>query len=357
MQIDGIPIGDEYPAFVIAEIGHNHTGDIGKAVAMVKSAALVGASAVKFQTRHPKEVYSPSEYNRESDNPHWMAPTYGEHRKALEFLPETWELLFEVCAEMRITAFSTPFDFSSADQLNDIGVPAFKVASGDATNIPLIQHIAAFGKPMIVSTGGCTIQDVDRVYTTLKALGAEFALLQCSTVYPAPADVLNLNVIDVYRKRYSGTPIGLSTHHPDWTPNLAAYALGARIFEHHYTVDRKWKGTDNHFSLTPDSMRDFVQALAVTRDALGKSYKEPDERELAPTLERRKALYWTRNMEAGETIRREDVSILCPGKGIAPYELDRIVGSVVSEDIWPEEGKAIQWSETAREVPAYTVVG
>ena len=204
LVIDGRLIADSEPAYVVAEIGHNHAGGLARAQDMVLSAKDAGASAVKFQTRHPKEVYQrgtePGMYDFTSDNPQWMDPTYGQHREKLEFTYEEWHELFQYCRAHKITAFSTPFDFSSADLLNSLGVPAFKIASGDATNIPLIEYVAKFKKPMIVSTGGVEIEDVDRIYKAL-VNQVPFALLQCSCIYPAPHNVLNLRAIATFRER------------------------------------------------------------------------------------------------------------------------------------------------------------
>jgi sialic acid synthase len=325
--ISNTEISDPAPAYVIAEIGHNHAGELDKAIQMVETAKASGASAVKFQTRTPSEVYSVTEFNRQSDNPQWMDSTYGIHREKLEFSPAEWKVLFDACREIGITAFSTPFDYTSADLLASLDVPAFKVASGDATNIPLITHIATFGKPMIISTGGSSIQEVDRIYEAMSASGTPFALLQCSCIYPAPAEVLNLRVISTYRERYPEIPTGLSTHNPEIVSTLAAYTLGGRIFEHHYTNDRDWLGTDNNFSITPTTLAKLVEGLAEIRVSLGSADKVRWPVEDDYTIERRKKLVWTRDIEVGSTIQPGDLTAKCPGDGVFPWEKDRIVGT------------------------------
>jgi sialic acid synthase len=334
--IDSTRIADDTQVFAIAELGHNHSGDLGKAMDMVDTAKAAGASAVKFQTRHPKEVYAmqdqPGGYLYKSDHPQWMDETYGVHREKLEFDPVEWERLFDYCRTVGITAFSTPFDFSSADQLDELGVPAFKIASGDATNIPLIEHVARFGKPMIVSTGGLDEEDVDRVYMTLRDQ-VPFALLQCSCIYPAPHDVMNLNVITTLRQTFPDIVIGLSTHNKSWLPTVAAVALGARIFEHHYTNDKMWKGTDNHFSLTQDSFSDLVRACETVQAALGSPGKAQDPREASYTLERQKKLVWAKDAFRGEALTREHFAILSPGDGIPPYRLDELMNDIAARDV------------------------
>lgn len=350
ITIDGRQVSDNWPAYVIAEIGHNHARQLDRAKAMVVSARQAGASAVKFQTRHPHEVYSPAEFNRTSTNPNWLDPVYGKHREKLEFSHEEWRELFAFCRAEKITAFSTPFDFKSADLLASFGVPAFKIASGDATNIPLIEYVADFGKPMLVSTGGCTIEDVDRIYNALSVKEVPFAILQCACYYAAPGEpypdeVMNLNVITTYRERYPNTVIGLSTHHRSWLPSLAAFAMGARIFEHHYTNDRAWVGTDNHFSLLPDDMIQFTAALDMVGDCLGYYSKGRHPKEEKPTLERRKKIVAAEDIPAGTLIQRRQLAFKCPGDGLEPYRWPEVVGALsagISKDEDVTFAKAIR---------------
>lgn len=355
--IDGRRIADDEPAYLIAEIGHNHAGELWKAVQMVDEAIAAGADAVKFQTRTPEEVYAnpkspafwqPGWYGAKSDNPQWMAETYGEHRKKLEFSPEDWAELFAVCRARGITAFSTPFDHRSAELLAGLDVPAFKIASGDATNKPLLEKVAAYGKPMIISTGGCTQPEVDRIIKWVEPSGTPFALLQCSCIYPCPDDCLNLGVIKTWNRTYPDTVIGLSTHSTNWQHSVCAHALGARIIEHHFTADKTWKGTDNHFSLNPE---EFAQLrLAVDTDdhvhahecdkRIGFRNKIRDDREIPFTVERRKSLYWRvrkypkQNDLYDGPITADDVIALCPEQKppvLAPYRLDKLIGLEVRD--------------------------
>ena len=345
LVINGQRIADDEPPFVVAEIGHNHGGDLVKAWAMIVDAKANGASAVKFQTRSPKDVYQMRNvrggYLYESDNPQWMDRVYGKHREKLEFSGDDWADFSIEAKRAGITFLSTPFDFKSADLLIKLGVPAFKIASGDATNTPLIKYVAATGKPVIVSTGGCTLDDVKRVYNTVDH--SQLALLQCSCVYPAPPEALNLRVIETYLREFPDVVIGLSTHSSEWQTSVAAYVLGARIFEHHFTLDRTWKGTDNAFSLTPPMLREFVDALETVRKALGGPKKVCTPIEKEPTKERRKSLVWARQVMEWGRITRDDIKILCPGDGIAPYYLDAVVGQYVSHSVGKDE--LVQWHD------------
>lgn len=333
ITIDGRRIADDERAYVIVDIGHNHAGDMSRLEEMVVTAKESGVDAVKFQTRHPKLVYAPHEYYRQGDNPQWMDETYGIHREKLEWSPEEWKHVFEYCADVGITAFSTPFDFRSLDLLAQLEVPAFKIASGDATNLPLISAAAHFGKPLIISTGGANLDEVDEIVETMEKTTTPYALLQCSCIYPAPHDVLNLRSISTFRSRYESVPTGLSTHDPEFHPTLAAFALGGRIFEHHYTNNRRWKGTDNAFSLTPPMMKQLRKQLDDLLPAMGTGIKEPDPREASYTLERRKSLYWS---DSG-------ISIMCPGGGIEPKFYEQLNDTPPQQPV--TVGAAVKWSD------------
>tara|TARA_R100000808_G_scaffold18710_1_gene40914 strand:- start:7388 stop:8413 length:1026 start_codon:yes stop_codon:yes gene_type:complete len=335
LEIDQVQISDDDPAYIIADIGHNHARNMDRLEAMVDTAAASGVSAVKFQTRHPKETYAPHEYYRESDNPQWMDKTYGIHREKLEWSPEEWSYVFQYCDEAGVTAFSTPFDFKSLDLLSSLNVPAFKIASGDATNLPLIAAIASHGKPMIISTGGCYIEEVDEVVEVMENTTTPYALLQCSCIYPAPHDVLNLKAITTFRERYKNICTGLSTHDPDTHPTIGAFALGGRIFEHHYTNNRRWKGTDNAFSLTPPMMKKLRQQLDDLLPALGTGEKKPDKREVAFTMERRKQLYWGSS----------GIMIQCPyAGGIDPKYYEELKNKPRFNELMPV-GREVRWED------------
>jgi N-acetylneuraminate synthase/sialic acid synthase len=267
------------------------------------------------------------------------------HREKLEPTPDEWRALRDEAARLGITFFSTPFDMKSFALLESLDVPAYKVASGDATNIPLIRAIAATGKPTMISTGGCSQAEVDRLYDAFKRVNGDprdLAILQCSCVYPAPDDVMNLNVIPTYRARYPDTVIGLSTHNRSFIPSLAAFALGARIFEHHYTNGRTWKGTDNHFSLNPGAMRQFIVQLDSIFKALGHAEKFCAPVETMPTRERRKKLVWARQVMEHGVISEADLTEMCPAfDGIPPYMKDLFIGRRVTHTTGA--GETVAW--------------
>lgn len=183
------------------------------------------------------------------------------------------------------------------------------------------------------------------VVDTMSRTSTPFALLQCTCIYPAPADALNLRVIEMFRDRYPGVVIGFSTHNIGWTPTLAAFALGGRVFEHHYTNDRSWKGTDNAFSLTPADFAALRAACDEVLLALGEHDKTQDERERSFTVERRKALYWQDKVTKGQTVTAADLIPLCPGEGVPPYAMSRIVGRVATRDIAGRE--RVSWNDVS----------
>jgi len=190
---------------------------------------------------------------------------------------------------------------------------------------------------MIISTGGCNIEEVDEIVETMEKTTTPFALFQCSCIYPAPHDVLNLQAIQTFRERYPGICTGLSTHDPDTHPTLAAFAVGGRIFEHHYTNNRRWKGTDNAFSLTPVMMKKLRKELDDLLPAMGTGEKKPDPREFSYTQERRKALYWS---DSG-------ISIQCPmvPGGIEPKHYEHAMSLQIKSSRWNSVGDPVKWED------------
>ena len=338
ITIAGIRVADDTRAVVVGDVGHNPGGDVTLACDMALAAYENGADIVKFQTRtNPKDVYQKDMYNRPVEGPQYFGKTYGQHREYIEFTEEEWHTIFEFCRCAGIPAISTPFSFRAVDLLESCGVPAYKVASGDANNIPFLRYIASKGKPMIVSTGGCTWGEVERVESTLRNSGVPFALLQCTCTYPPPDEALQLHVIEDYRNQWPEVVTGLSCHSPTWWPALAAYALGGRIFEWHFTTDRTLKGTDNCFSLTPTMLLDMRTALDMTHAAMGGGRKNVQPCEIEPTIDRRKSLVWACDVPGGTTVRPEHIVLKCPGTGLGPEHLMTAIGRITDCDVKTDE--------------------
>ena len=212
LTVDGFTIDDDSDCFVIAEIGHNHQGNLEQCKEMFRVAKECGANAVKLQKRDNRALFTKAMYESPYDNRNSYGATYGTHREALEFGGDEYVELKHCAAELDITFFSTAFDMASADFLDDLDIPAFKIASGDLTNIPLLRYVAQFGRPMFISTGGGSMVDVERAYETVAPLNAPFCILQCTSGYPSEFSELNLRVIQTYRERFPDTVIGLSSH-------------------------------------------------------------------------------------------------------------------------------------------------
>jgi len=326
IKIGASEIGDGTPCYVIAEIGHNHQGSLDKAREMFREAKLAGAHAVKLQKRNNRGLYTRAAYNKPYDNENSFGATYGEHREFLEFGLKEYRELQSFARELGIDFFSTAFDVASADFLESLEMPAYKIASGDIKSVPLLQHVARFGKPMVMSTGGATIEDVQRAYDAVMPINSQLAILQCTAGYPAAFEELDLSVISTYRERFPGAVIGFSSHDNGISMPIAAYVLGARIVEKHFTLNRAMKGTDHAFSLEPVGLRKLVRDLERTFRATGDGVKKIYESERAPILKMGKSLVVARDLPSGHVLGPDDVVMKSPAGGIPPYELQNVLG-------------------------------
>jgi sialic acid synthase len=240
-----------------------------------------------------------------------------------------------------VTLFATAFDQASADFLADLDMPAYKTASGDLRNTPLLRHVASIGKPMIVSTGGATMEDVDRAVEAITAVNTQVCLLQCTAVYPAAAEELELGVITTLRERYPDFVIGLSDHQDGIAMSLVAYMLGARIMEKHFTLSHTLKGTDHAFSLMPEGMRKLVRDLRRVPAALGDGVKRPLASEEPALKKMGKVLVAARGLASGHVLAEGDLIARSPADdGLPPYELDGLLGRSLSRALREDEAIA-----------------
>jgi sialic acid synthase len=327
LTIDGADIHDAGECYVIAELGHNHQGSLEQAKAMLTVAKDCGANAVKLQKRSNRTLFSREFFDQPYDNEFSFGSTYGEHREALEFDRDEYVALQRYAREIGITLFATPFDFESADFLAELDVPAYKFASADLVNTPLLRHVAALGKPMLLSTGGGTMEDVDRAVETIRPINEQLCILQCTAAYPCETEDLNLRVITSLRERYPDFVIGLSDHQNGISMALVAYMLGARVIEKHFTLNHAWKGTDHGFSLMPEGLRKLVRDLRRVPVALGDGVKRRLPVEEKPLEKMGKKLVAARDLELGQVLTTDDIAIKSPADGgLPPFELDRLVG-------------------------------
>lgn len=339
LTIQNKVIDDNSDCFVIAEIGHNHQGSIEICKQLFKAAKECGVDAVKLQKRHNKKLYTKEFYDSVYNSENAFGPTYGLHREALEFNKEQYRELQNYARKLNLIFFATPFDFESVDLLKDLDIPAFKIASGDLTNIPLLQYIAKVGKPIIMSTGGGSIEDVKRAQNIIMSINSQLAILQCTASYPSEFSELDLQVISTYQEYFAENIIGFSAHDNGIAMSVAAYVLGARIIEKHFTLNRIMKGTDHAFSLEPIGMRKLVRDLRRVRIALGDGAKKIYESEKNGILKMRKKIVAAHNLIKGQTLMNKDIDCKSPGDGLHPYLIEDLIGKRLRRAI--KEGEAI----------------
>ena len=324
-------ITDDSDCYLIAEIGHNHQGSLEKCRELFHAAKECGADAVKLQKRDNRALYTRAMYDKPYENENSFGPTYGAHREALELGRAEYAELARYAGELGITFFATAFDLPSADFLADLDMPAYKLASGDLRNLPLLRHVARFGKPVIVSTGGAAMEDVHRAVDAIGAINPRIGILQCTATYPTEPEQMNLRVISTLRDTFPGACIGLSDHYNGIAMAVAAYVLGARIIEKHFTLNHTWRGTDHALSLEPGGMRKMIRDLRRARLALGDGVKRVLPGEEGAMVKMGKTLVAARDLPAGHLLTAADVAIKSPGGGLPPYELDRLIGRRLSQ--------------------------
>jgi sialic acid synthase len=337
LQIDGRPVGPATDCYVIAEIGHNHQGSVEQAMQLITKAHECGADAVKLQKRDNVSLYTADFYNRPYDNENSFGPTYGMHREALEFGTDEYRTLKQYSQELGITFFATAFDFKSADLLADLDMPAYKIASGDVVNTPLLRYVAEIGKPILFSTGCATLEDVRRAFDTVAEVNEQVVIMQCTAGYPAEWSELDLGVIRTYDELFPDAVVGFSSHDNGIAMAVAAYVLGARVIEKHFTLNRAMKGTDHAFSLEPQGLEKMVRDLKRLRTALGDGSKNTYPSEVEPALKMRKKIVAARDLEAGRVLLPDDLALKSPGDGLPPYEFDRVIGRTLKKPMVGDE--------------------
>lgn len=337
LSLDGVIVNDASDCYVIAEIGHNHQGNVEKCKELFVAAKQCGASAVKLQKRDNKTLFTKAMYDSSYNSDNAFGSTYGEHREFLEFNRSQYQELQAYAQELGITFFSTAFDINSADFLEGLDMPMYKMASGDLTNIPLLKHVARFGKPMIISTGGGTMEDVRRAYEAVRPINSQIAILQCTAGYPPAWEELNLRVIETYRKEFPDVVAGLSSHDSGIAMGLVAYMLGARIIEKHFTLNRAMKGTDHAFSLEHPGLQRLVRDLRRARIALGDGVKRCHESEKKPLYKMAKKIVAAKSLAEGHVISHEDLAIKSPNDGLPPYEIDKLIGKKLKRPLGADE--------------------
>ena len=334
VKIEDIYIGEEEPCFIIAEAGINHNGSIDSAKELIAVAKDTGADAVKFQTFTTEGLLSKN----------IVVPKHVESRESLfetirelELSEEEHYELSEYCNQKGIIFMSTPLDNHSVDLLDDIGVPVFKIASCDLDNLQLLKYIAKKGQPIILSTGMGTISEVGEAVEVIKSNGNnDIILLHCVSTYPPKAEEVNLRAINTLQDAFK-LSVGYSDHTIGITIPLAAVAMGAKVIEKHFTLDKTMEGPDHAVSADPVDLKNLVSGIRELEKSFGTGVKAPTKDENAMKKAFRKSIVAGVNIKKGETITPKMLSVKRPGMGISPKYFDFIIGRTVKRDITKDE--------------------
>jgi pseudaminic acid synthase len=342
VQIEGCMIGPGHPTFIVAELSANHNRSFDQAVKLVRAAKEVGADAVKLQTYTPDTITinAGSKMFRHGEASLWAGRSlydlYGE-----AYMPWEWQPKLKAIADdLGIQFFSTAFDPTAVDFLEEIGVSVHKVASFEIVDIPLIEKMAGTGKPLIISTGMATLAEIEEAVRTARNAGAnQIALLKCTSAYPAAPEEMNLRTIPHLSEAFQ-VPVGLSDHTLGIAAPVAAVALGACIVEKHFTLSRSTPGPDTAFSLEPGEFKTMVEAVRTAEQAIGNIHYGVSEHEVKSRVFRR-SLFVVTDMKAGENFTKENIRSIRPAHGLPPKYLNKVLGRPAACDI--AGGTPLDW--------------
>ena len=343
INIAGRKIGHNHPPFIIAEMSGNHNQSLERALAIVEAAAKAGAHAVKLQTYTADTMtldIAEGEFFINDPDSLWKGKSLYELYKEA-YTPWEWHKpIFDRCKELGIIGFSTPFDDTAADFLEELDVPCYKIASFENADIPLIRKVAATGKPMIISTGMATIAELDETVRTAREAGCrDLILLKCTSSYPATPENTNILTIPHMAKLFD-CQVGLSDHTMGIGVAVASIALGAMVIEKHFTLFRADGGVDSAFSIEPEEMRALVAETERAWQALGRVSYGPTEKEKKSLIFRR-SLYIVQDMKKGDILTKENLRAIRPGLGLPPKYYDMLLGKRANRDV--QRGTAVSW--------------
>ena len=341
MKIDGREIGRKFPPYIVAELSANHNGSIDRALETIKAAKDAGADAVKIQT------YTADTMTLDCDNSDFIIDSGLWKGRSLYSLykwaetPYEWHKeIFNYANEIGITCFSSPFDIDSVDFLESLDAPAYKIASFESSDILLLRAVAETKKPVIVSTGMATVSDMDLIVDTLEKYGCtNYALLKCTSSYPAEISDANLSAIPFMKEKY-GCPIGLSDHTIGNVAPILSIGMGATIIEKHVCLDRSLGGVDSSFSLEPNELKHLVEDVNSAWLALGDGKISPANNEIK-SMQFKRSLYFVDNLKKGDRITNKNIRSIRPGYGLPTINFDKIIGKEVCTDI--PAGTATSW--------------
>ena len=343
LELGGIPVGLDQKPFVIAEMSGNHNQSIDRAFEIVEVAAKAGVHALKLQTYTADTMtlnLDTADFRIEDHNSLWAGRTLYELYEEAHTPWEWHRPIMEKAKGLGIVCFSTPFDSSAVDFLEDLDVPAYKIASFENTDLPLIRRVAATGKPIIISIGMATLAELDETVRTLRDCGhKDFVLLKCTSTYPASPENSNVLTIPHMREMF-GCEVGLSDHTMGVGTAVAAVAHGATVVEKHFTLNRADGGVDAAFSLEPGELGQLVTETERAWKSLGRVQYGPTPAEIS-SIQFRRSIFVVRDMKAGDEFTDKNVRIIRPGMGLAPKYLAKILGRAASIDL--EKGMPIKW--------------
>jgi len=346
LQLGNKNVGDGHPAFIIAEIGINHQGDVSIAKNLIQKAKECGADAVKLQKRSISRILTKSGLEMAYDNRNSFGKTYGEHKIALELSEADYHELNTYCKKMDIIFCASGWDEESIDFLDEMGIPFFKMASADLTNFPLLVHTAKKNKPMILSTGMADMKMVQAAYSQVNQINNQIAILQCTSTYPSAFSEVHLNVLQTFMKEFPDTVIGYSGHEQGIAISPVAVALGAKIIERHFTLDRTMKGGDHAASLEPQGFAKMVRDIRHIEEAMGSTEKKIQESEAPVFRKLAKSIVSAVDINSGDSITADMLTTKGPGTGISPMRLNDLIGKISKIDIPADQvimEEDIQW--------------
>ena len=349
IQIENKMIGINHPTYFIADVAANHDGDIERAKDLIYLCAEAGANAAKFQHFTASTIVSNQGFKslggQQSHQSKWKKSVFDVYKDAS--IDQDWTpILKETCDKAGITFLTSPYSYELVDKVDDF-LNAYKIGSGDITWLGIVDYIASKKKPVLLATGASTLNEVDIAMSTLLRHTDEIVLMQCNTNYTASLEnfkYINLNVLKEYKRRYPNIVLGLSDHTPGHATVLGAVTLGARVIEKHFTDDTNREGPDHKFSMDFNSWRDMVDRTRELENSLGLEVKKVEENELETVILQRRSIRVKKDLIIGNIINEKDLEFLrpCPKDALPPYELEKIIGKKLLENI--KSGDYIKWT-------------
>lgn len=343
IKIEDIIISNDSPTFIIAEVGANHNGDLELAKKSIDAAALCGVDAVKFQTYTTEELLSHKEAIVTTGKNGETTQTLKELFDNVTLKREIHKEIYDYAKSKGLICFSTPFSVEGVAFLEELDNPIYKIASSDVNYVDMLEVIGVTKKPVFLSTGKCTLPEMDMAIELLQKSGTtDLCLLHCIANYPSKMENMNLNVIKTLKQMYPEFIIGFSDHSLGITASLGAVCFGAKIIEKHFTIDKNLDGPDHWFSMDPTDMKNLVTGIRDLEVAFGTQRKFLAQNEVPEKYWATRSLHINKDLKAGDIINKEDLDMLRPGYGISPFDRDKVIGIKLAKDI--KKGTVLEWA-------------